>query len=330
MFSFIKKVFTIKGLALPTAGMKMPNLNVSMQTPTVMGWSTTLRLFWPKIQFDGGAVKIGALASFIGLAIATGAYFLAIEGIDQSPTYPDAAVYDVGQDYRLQQKTVHVGTKNTFPEDMPTINRAVQTLNLVVGGARIDQLNFDTISIGKATGLENAIKVYGNSTDGANGTFDVECDTITIDGLEAPTFKLDHSEIHELIIQDNVADGLSVGSTLASVSDIEVGSIRGAINVPSAKDSTYDRILVDSSTGDSICKDLIFKDIKVFGTYADSNSVATPAVYLTYVKAGKLIIKNSVIGDGTGIDSPSFIIDTTTKVTSLTATNNIERPTTIK
>jgi len=31
-----------------------------------MGWSTTLRLFWPKIQFDGGAVKIGVLASFIG------------------------------------------------------------------------------------------------------------------------------------------------------------------------------------------------------------------------------------------------------------------------
>ena len=328
MFSFIKKVFTIKGLTLPTAGMKMPNLNVSMQTPTIMGWSTTLRLFWPKIQFDGGAVKIGALASFIGLAIATGAYFLAIEGIDQSPTYPDAAVYDVGQDYRLEQKTVHVGTKNTFPDDMPTINRAVQTLNLVVSGARIDQLNFDTISIGKATGLENAIKVYG-ATDGNNGTFDIECDTITIDGLEAPTFKLDNSEIHELIIQDNVADGLSVGSTLASVSDIEVGSTRGAINVPSAKDSTYDRIIINSSTADSICNDLIFKDIKVFGTYA-ANNAATPAVYLTYVKAGKLIIKNSIIGDGTGIDAPSFIIDPTTKVTSLTATNNIERPTSIK
>ena len=328
MFSFIKKVFTIKGVTLPTAGLKMPNLNVSMQTPTIMGWSTTLRLFWPKIQFDGGAVKIGALASFIGLAIATGAYFLAIEGIEQSPTYPDAAVYDVGQDYRLEQKTVHVGTKNTFPDDMPTVNRAVQTLNLVVSGARIDQLNFDTISIGKATGLENAIKVYG-ATNGNNGTFDVECDTIIIDGLEAPTFKLDNSEIHELIIQDNVADGLSVGSTLASVSDIEVGSTRGAINVPSAKDSTYDRIIINSSTADSICKEMTFKDIKVFGTYA-ANNAATPAVYLTYVKAGKLIIKNSLIGDGTGIDVPSFIIAPTTKVTSLTATNNIERPTTIK
>ena len=328
MFSFIKKVFTIKGLILPTAGLKMPNLNVSMQTPSIMGWSTTLRLFWPKIQFDGGAVKIGIMASFIGLAIATGAYFLAIEGIEQSPTYPDAAVYDVGQDYRLEQKTVHVGTKNTFPDDMPTVNRAVQTLNLVVSGARIDQLNFDTISIGKATGLENAIKVYG-ATNGNNGTFDVECDTIIIDGLEAPTFKLDNSEIHELIIQDNVADGLSVGSTLASVSDIEVGSTRGAINVPSAKDSTYDRIIINSSTADSICNNMTFKDIKVFGTYA-ANNAATPAVYLTYVKAGKLIIKNSIIGDGTGIDVPSFIIAPTTKVTTLTATNNIERPTSIK
>ena len=268
------------------------------------------------------------MASFIGLAIATGAYFLAVEGIEQAPTYPQAAVYDVGQDYRLNQEKVHVGTKNTFPDDMPQVNRAVQTLNLVVNGARIDQLNFDTISIGKATGLENAIKVHG-AANGNNGTFDVACDTITIDGLEAPTFKLDNSEIHELIIQNNVADGLSVGSTLASVSDIEVGSTRGAINVPSAKDSTYDRIIINSSTASSICKDMTFKDIKVFGTYA-ANNAATPSVYLTYVKAGKLIIKNSVIGDGTGIDSPSFIIAPTTKVTTLTATNNIERPTTIK
>jgi|TARA_R100000008_G_scaffold75942_1_gene55454 hypothetical protein len=329
MFSFIKKVFTIKGVTLPTAGLKMPNLNVSMQTPTLMGWSTTLRLFWPKIQLSGSAVKIGTMASFVGLAIATGAYFLAVEGIEQAPTYPQAAVYDVGQDYRLNQEKVHVGTKNTFPDDMPQVNRAVQTLNLVVNGARIDQLNFDTISIGKATGLENAIKVHG-AANGNNGTFDVACDTITIDGLEAPTFKLDNSEIHELIIQDNVADGLSVGSTLASVSDIEVGSTRGAINVPSAKDSTYDRIIINSSTASSICKGMTFKDIKVFGTYADGNNAATPAVYLSYVKAGKLIIKNSIVGDGTGIDSPSFIIDPTTKVTTLTATNNIERPTTIK
>ena len=328
MFNFIKKVFTIKGLTLPTAGLKMPNLNVSMQTPTIMGWSTTLRLFWPKIEINGSAVKIGMVASFVGLAIATGAYFLAVEGIEQSPTYPQAAVYDVGQDYRLNQEKVHVGTKNTFPDDMPQINRAVQTLNLVVSGARIDQLNFDTISIGKATGLENAIKVHG-AANGNNATFDVECDTIIIDGLEAPTFKLDNAEIHELIIQNNVADGLSVGSTLASVSDIEVGSTRGAINVPSAKDSTYDRIIINSSTADSICKEMTFKDIKVFGTYA-ANNAATPAVYLTYVKAGKLIIKNSLIGDGTGIDVPSFIIAPSTKVTSLTATNNIERPTTIK
>ena len=92
MFNFIKKVFTIKGLTLPTAGLKMPNLNVSMQTPTIMGWSTTLRLFWPKIEINGSAVKIGMVASFVGLAIATGAYFLAVEGIEQSPTYPQAAV----------------------------------------------------------------------------------------------------------------------------------------------------------------------------------------------------------------------------------------------
>ena len=107
------------------------------------------------------------------------------------------------------------------------------------------------------------------------------------------------------------------------VSDIEVGSTRGAINIPSVTGSTYDRIIIDTSSADSICNNLILKDIKIFGTYSGK------AVHLENLDVGELIIQNSLIGDGTGIDTASFTA-TSTIISSAVLTNNVERPITIK
>ena len=123
---------------------------------------------------------------------------------------------------------------------------------------------------------------------------------------------------------DNATDGSSISPTLATVSDIEVGSTRGALTIPAASNSTYDRIIIDSTGGDSICETLILKDIKLFGTYSGNS------VDLQFIDAGKLTIQNSIIGDGTGIDVASFTIDTTTSVSSATLTGNVERPISIK
>ena len=178
-------------------------------------------------------------------------------------------------------------------------------------------MNFDTISLGKATGLANAIKIFGTSSN------TLICDTITLDGIEAPSLLLQNANVHKLTIKDNVADGLSLNPTLSVVSDIEVGSTRGAIDVPSVTGSTYDRIIIDTSSADSICKSLILKDIKVFGTYSGK------AVHLENLDVGELIIQNSIIGAGPGIDVASFSA-TSTSISSAVLTNNIEQPTTIK
>ena len=309
MFDFLKKLFTIPGVILPAMKMKLPTLNLNFTTPVIMGWSTDLRMYWPKLSIPGGPLRVAMTAAILGIGIAGGTYFFAAKGVTQAPTYPDAAVYDVAQAQRLERKQINVGER---PE------QATQTLNLVIGGARINELNFDTISVGKATGLAQALKISGTTAN------TLQCDTITLDGIEAPSLWLGNSSIHELEITDNAADGLSIGSTLAVVSDITMGSTRGTINVPSAKSSTYDRIIIDTSGADSICNSLTLKDIKAYGAYSGY------AIHLEHIDAGKLIIKNSIIGSGTGIDSPDFTVATSTNVTSSTLTNNIERAITIK
>jgi hypothetical protein len=47
---------------------------------------------------------------------------------------------------------------------------------------------------------------------------------------------------------------------------------------------------------------------------------------LNHFKVGKLIINNSVIGDGTGINSASFIIESSLKSSNITYSNNVEQP----
>lgn len=153
----------------------------------------------------------------------------------------------------------------------------------------------------------------------------LQCDEIILDGVEAPTFSLSNSRIYELVIKDNAADGLSISPALSSTaSDIEVGSSRGALSIPAATNSTYDRIIIDTSAADSVCEKLTLKNIKLYGTYSGK------AVDLQNIDAGKLTIQNSVIGDGTGIDSASFFVLTSTAVSTASLTNNVERPITIK
>ena len=309
MFAFLKRLITIPGVMLPRLGMKLPTLDLNFTTPAIMGWSKDIRMYWPKLSVPGGSLRVAMVAGIIGLGIAGGTYFFAARGVTQAPTYPEAAVYDVAQAQRLAKREVGVGTK---PE------QATQTLNLVIGGARIDALNFDTISVGRAPGLAEALKISGTEAN------TLSCETITLDGIEAPSLWMGNSNIHELEVTDNAADGLSIGATLAVVSDVTMGSTRGTISVPNAANSSYDRIIIDTSGGDSICNTLTIKDVKAFGTYTGY------AVHLENLDVGKLIIKNSIIGSGTGIDIPDFTIATSTSVTTSTLTNNIERAITIK
>ena len=318
----LRKVFYISGLNFQAWKFKLPQVDVQFNMPVIFGRTfPTPNIALPKwagVRVKGGMWKVATLATGLGLVATLGIFFATTRQLEGTPTWPQAAAYDAGTAYELDRKKLHVGTKHSFANDTPAKQRHTQTLKIIVGGARMSELNFDTISLGKATGLSEGLQITGDATK------TLQCDEIIIDGLEAPKFYLANSSIHELVVVDNATDGSSISPTLATVSDIEVGSTRGALTIPAASDSTYDRIIIDSTGGDSICETLILKDIKLFGTYSGNS------VDLQFIDAGKLTIQNSIIGDGTGIDVASFTIDTTTSVSSATLTGNVERPISIK
>ena len=191
------------------------------------------------------------------------------------------------------------------------------TLQLNLSGARAGDITLSGLDIGKAANLTDALQIVGSSGNGNQ----LHCDEIILDGLEAKTLNLGSSEIYILNITNVIADGLSIGPTMSSdPKDIVVQSLRGTVSVPAVTNSTYDRIIIDTSTADGFCRKLTISDVSAYGA----------GINLDNIHAGTLTIQNSIIGDGTGIDAASFVIAATTKIQQLNATNNIERPVSVQ
>ena len=212
-------------------------------------------------------------------------------------SFPDPADYYVEEEQSMGEEVLENGRNQTH-----------QTLNLLVSGARINSFNFENLALGKV-GQDLAFELFGSNNS------DIYCENILIDGLISPTLTIANASIHNLVIQDNRADGNSFSTTLGTTPDITFGSTRGSIDIPQVKDSNFDMIIIDTSTTDATCNALNLINLTAFGG----------GVSLANFKVGTLTIVNSVIGDGTGIDDPSFILEDL-EASNMDISNNLEEP----
>jgi len=234
--------------------------------------------------------------------------FLIVSGTDDTPLYPDPANY-----YTSQAQAA--GMENLVGGELNTLN--TQTLNLFIGDSRIHNIYMNDLEIGKDSGLNTSLWITG--TDG-NTTNYLKCETLIINGLVAPTLEIKNGQAHFLIVTNNVADGNSFSTTTATVSSILFGGTRGALTIPDVSGSDYDRLIINTSAGNSTCGTLTLNNIKSYGA----------GVIISDFIVGTLRINNSVIGDGTGIDVASFIIRSSVDSSNITLTNNAERAITVQ
>jgi len=317
--SFLKKVFfVIPDVRLPRVRINLPAWRtpaVNLGLPTPKG-KRSLNLRIPSIKglrVVGGVWRVGTFGLVFGLVVMTIAILSAVQGIHAAPIWPEPALYNAS--YVQPDKSVKVGQdwNEFFTDQTPAEVRRLQTmtLQLNMSGARAGDITINGLNIGKASGLTDAIQIIG-----ATGYW-LECDEIIISNVVATALSLENSEIYELVLTNNIADGLSVSPTLDNaVLDIVVQSTRGTVSVPAISNGDYDRIILSTITASSQCRTLTLSNIKAFGA----------GLNLDNIKAGKLTIQSSVIGSGSGIDSADFVITATTKIQSLTSTGNVEQP----
>lgn len=231
-----------------------------------------------------------AIALIVGTVATTGTVAATVQPWE-GQSYLDPGVYEVvGQpDYKLDK-----------------VEPSPHSLSLEVGGVTVASLVVQNASLG-ASGVGTPLKIGGDATAGTN----LVIETLTLDGSKCSTMTISNSTIHDLVYTGNDLDGSSVAFVTAAVINQVVGSTRGAMVIAS-DGSTYDKLEILAVTDDGSIKTLTLANLDTFGGLC----------LIDRVLVGTFNLTNNLVGDGTGVGSPSFLIPTTTTVTNFIDTNN--------
>ena len=303
-----KIVFIIKGRKVKLPTVKAP----SVKTPEVANINTPKigRLKLPNFAVFNLKGKTSAiiLGSILGsTAVLSLAIYFSIEGVTQAPVFPEAGVYDVAGTQQLGYVELTVG------DEVPD---QTQTLQVNIGGSTVSELTFKDMNVGADSGVTYAIQV--DNTDGTGAK--ILCENLLLKDIIAPSLRFNSSTAYSLYVSSTVADGFSITPTLNSVPvDYRFGSDRGALSVPEASGSDVDRIVVSTGSSTSTVGNITFENIR-----------SKNPIDIQDVSCSNVTIKNLIIGDGTGIDSASFVLGSTVKTRSLSSVGNTERNISVK
>ena len=275
--------------------------------PGVPGISlfNALRIPIPKFSFDlsgfrGIGFSLGVVAA--GFAVA---FSFVIVATDDTPSWPEA-----GAAYVLPST---VGSP--LEPDIETPEQASQTLKINLSdGVRLSSLTLKDMNLGKAslTDCLEITRAQGNSSGW------LYVDNWTATGVSAPSADFANAEIANMSLAAYV-DGHTVEATIDStITDLEITSTRGAGDFK-AENSVVDRVLIVLA-GNATVGNLIMENFKcsVGGWNVD------------YVKSGSFTLDStSRFGDGDGINTADFVVQSTVKTRSFTD-NLVDTPITVR
>ena len=303
-----KIIFVIKGRKVKLPTVKSPSVKApemaNINTPKIAG----LKL--PKFAGFNLKGKTSAIifAAILGsTAVLSLAIYFSIEGVTQAPIFPEAGVYDVAGTQQLGYVELTVGEE---------VKDQTQTLQINIGGSTVSELVFKDMNVGADSGVTYAIQV--DNTDGTGAK--ILCENLLLQDIIAPSLRFNSSTAYSLYVSSTVADGFSITPTLNSVPvDYRFGSDRGALSVPEASGSDVDRIVVSTGSSTSTVGNITFENIR-----------SKNPIDIQDIACSNVTIKNLIIGDGTGIDSASFVLGSTVKTRSLSSVGNTERNISVK
>ena len=216
-------------------------------------------------------------------------------------------MYDVAGTQQLGFVELTVG------EEVPD---QTQTLQINIGGSTVSELVFKDMNIGADSGVSYALQVDGTDGSGAK----ILCENLLLQNIIAPSLRFSSSTAYNLFVSSTISDGFSITPTLNSDPvDYRFGSDRGALSVPEASGSDVDRIVVSTGSSTSTVGNITFENIR-----------SKNPIDIQDVSCSNVTIKDLIIGDGTGIDSASFVLGSTVKTRSLSSVGNTERNISVK
>ena len=303
-----KIVFIIKGRKVKLPTVKMPSVKApemaNVDTPKI-GALKLPRFAGFNLKGKTSAIIFGSILG--STALLSLAIYFSIAGVVQAPMFPEAGIYDVAGTQQLGFVELTVGEE---------VKDQTQTLQINIGGSTVSDLVFKDMNVGADSGITYAIQI--DNTDGSGAK--ILCENLLLQDIIAPSLRFSSSTAYNLYVSSTISDGFSITPTLNSDPvDYRFGSDRGALSVPEASGSDVDRIVVSTGSSTSTVGNITFKNIR-----------SKNPIDIQDVSCSNVTIKDLIIGDGTGIDSASFVLGSTVKTRSLSSVGNTERNISVK
>jgi hypothetical protein len=244
-------------------------------------------------------------------AVSVGMYFAIRDVVGSTYNWPEPAEYAVTE-AGLQT----MGKKN---QDYPDGTES-QTLSIrLADGARISTLRIKDTDLGRS-GISRALDISPLTTAVTGATAYLWVGNLTVTNSSFPTLNMETSDVANLTT-GLLCDGHTLAATISNtVPDMVLESERLS-SVYEVDGSIVDKIQIHI-TGNSgaFIENLVLDNVDAWAG----------AAHLSRMKVGTMTMNNSnKIGDGTGVDSASCVVNSSVNVRNLTNTIQ-DRPITVK
>jgi hypothetical protein len=244
-------------------------------------------------------------------AVSVGMYFAIRDVVGSTYNWPEPAEYAVTE-AGLQT----MGQENpNYPDGTES-----QTLSIrLANGARISTLRIKDTDLGR-TGIARALDISPLTNAVTGATAYLWVGNLTITNSSFPTLNMETSDVANLTT-GLLCDGHTLAATINNtIPDMVLESERLS-SVYEVNDSIVDRIQIHiTGTSGAFIENLVLDNVDAWAG----------AAHLSRMKIGTMTMNNSnKIGDGTGVDSASCVINSSVNVRNLTNTIQ-DRPITVK
>jgi hypothetical protein len=235
-------------------------------------------------------------------AVSVGMYFAIRDVVGSTYNWPQPAEYAVTE-AGLQT----MGKKN---EDYPDGTES-QTLSIrLANGARISTLRIKDTDLGR-TGITRALDISPLTSAVTGATAYLWVGNLTITNSSFPTLNMETSDVANLTA-GLLCDGHTLAATISNTVSDQVLSSERLSSVYEVDGSIVDKIQIHI-TGNSgaFIENLVLDNVDAWAG----------AAHFSRMKVGTMTMNNSnKIGDGSGVDSASCVINSSVNVRNLTNT----------
>jgi hypothetical protein len=235
-----------------------------------------------------------------GLAVAVGLYYAVKDVMSSTYNWPEPAEYQVTE-AGLQT----MGQKNPNYAD----GSESQTLSIRLSdGARISTLRINATHLGRA-GIAKAFDISPLTQAVTGATAYLFVGNLTITDSSFPSFRMENSQVANLVTGLK-CDGHTMAATVSPSVSQQVLSSERLSSEYLVDGSVVDRIQIHiTGTKGAFVDQLVISGVKAH----------TGSLSLGRMKIGTATMNNTnLIGDGSGIDDPSCVYDSSTEVRNMT------------